>query len=80
MSSDSSTRVPFVLTGQQLIILRLIAQGSTNARIGVRIGLAENTVKSYVGRLFVRLGARDRAHAVFLGCKHGLIPMGGPDE
>lgn len=73
--SSRSARCPFVLTVQQLTILRLIAQGLTYAAIGSRLGLAENTVKSYGGRMLTRLGAHDRAHAVYLGCKYGLIPM-----
>lgn len=69
-----------ILSPRQIEILHLVAQGRTNARIGMRLGVTENTVKTYIGRLLAAIGAHNRAHAVFLGCKHGFIPLGEADE
>lgn len=51
-----------------------IGRGSTNAEIAARLHLAESTVKSNVGRIFARIGARDRVHAVILAFQAGLLP------
>lgn len=72
--------MPSRLSPRQTEILRLIAHGRTNTRIGIRLGLTENTVKIHVSRLLKAIGAHNRSHAVFLGCKHGLIPMGALDS
>jgi DNA-binding NarL/FixJ family response regulator len=51
-----------------------IGRGSTNAEIATRLHLAESTVKSNVGRIFARIGARDRVHAVILAFQAGVLP------
>ncbi|ATY12996.1 LuxR family transcriptional regulator [Amycolatopsis sp. AA4] len=61
------------LTDVSLLQLRMIAGGMTNAEIGDRLGKSENTVKSSLKGLFRAIGARDRAHAVLIGCRAGLI-------
>ena len=54
-------------------MLLLIAEGFTNREIGLRLSLSEETVKVHVHRLFGRLQARSRAHAVAIGFRHGII-------
>jgi two-component system nitrate/nitrite response regulator NarL len=54
-------------------VLRLLAEGRTNAQIGARLGITSNTVKSRLTALYRALGARDRAHAVALGYRRGLL-------
>jgi DNA-binding NarL/FixJ family response regulator len=51
------------LTGQERRILELIGEGLTNRQIGVRMFLAEKTVKNYVSALFAKLGMERRTQA-----------------
>ena len=51
-----------------------IARGSTNFEIATTLHLAESTVKSNVGRIFTKIGARDRVQAVILAFHAGLAP------
>jgi len=50
-----------------------MSAGRSNGAIGRELHLSENTVKSDAGRLFGKLGARDRAHAVAIGLRTGLL-------
>ncbi|MFE6164182.1 response regulator [Streptomyces sp. NPDC056486] len=54
------------LTDRELEILTVIGQGWTNAEIAGRLHLAESTVKTHVGRILAKTGARDRVQAVIL--------------
>jgi DNA-binding NarL/FixJ family response regulator len=51
------------LTGQERRILELIGEGLTNRQIGVRMFLAEKTIKNYVSALFAKLGMERRTQA-----------------
>lgn len=55
-------------------VLAGMAQGLTNPEIGAQLFLGEQTIKTYVRRLFATLGARNRHHAVSLGYLYGLLP------
>lgn len=61
------------LTRRETDVLKLIACGNTNREIGLALHLTEETVKSYVKSLLSKLSANDRAHAVAIGIKRGLI-------
>jgi DNA-binding NarL/FixJ family response regulator len=62
-------------TVRELEVLRLVAEGMTNAAIGERLGINERTVKSHMTYVMVRIGARDRTHAVVIAIKLGLIEV-----
>ncbi len=61
------------LTPRELVILRLVADGRSNAEIGQRLHLSESTIKTHVGRVLSKLHARDRVQAVVLAYETGLV-------
>jgi DNA-binding NarL/FixJ family response regulator len=64
------------LSEQDTQLLTLVARGRTNAEIARKLDLAQGTVKTYMSRLFARIGARDRTHAVVLAYESGLVRPG----
>ncbi len=61
------------LTSREREVLRLMAEGATNAEIATQLCLAEGTVKNHVSRILGKLGAYSRAHAVRLAMEWGLL-------
>jgi DNA-binding NarL/FixJ family response regulator len=66
------------LTNRESEVLRLIAHGLSNAQISDTLVIAEQTTKTYVGRILAKLDLRDRAQAVVLAYETGLVAPGGP--
>lgn len=54
-------------------VLRLIGQGHSNAEIAEELCISELTVKSHIGRIFVKLDLRNRAAAIVYAYDHGLV-------
>jgi DNA-binding NarL/FixJ family response regulator len=63
------------LTSREIDVLRLIAAGHANKEIAAQLSIAEETVKSRVKNILLKLGANDRTHAVALGVKRGIIEL-----
>lgn len=61
------------LTERELQVLRGMGRGRSNAEIGRELYLSEDTVKTHARRLFRKLGAADRAQAVAMGFRWGLV-------
>ena len=61
------------LTGREKEILVLVSKGCSNVEIGDMLHLSPNTVKNHLKNLFESLGAADRAEAVAIGIRRGLI-------
>jgi DNA-binding NarL/FixJ family response regulator len=66
------------LTAREREVLVLIAQGLSNAEIAEALFVSGATVKTHVGRVFAKVGARDRAQAVVRAYELGVVGRPGP--
>ncbi|GAA3671249.1 response regulator transcription factor [Nocardioides ginsengisoli] len=64
------------LTSRELEVLRAMALGRSNGEIAGELVISELTVKSHVGRIFTKLGLRDRPAAIVFAYDHGLVAPG----
>ena len=62
------------LSSREAEVLMIAAKGQNNREIAATIGLSENSVKMFLKRAFFKLGASNRAEAVQLAVRRGLIP------
>ena len=75
--SNAAPRLPTValteLTPREKDVLTLIAKGHTNAEIADELYISGLTVKTHIGRIFTKLGLRDRAAAIVFAYEHRII-------
>ena len=68
----STSENPFGLTPRELTIVRLLPLGMTNRAIGAELWISEDTVKTHLKAILVKLAARDRAEAAAIAVREGL--------
>jgi DNA-binding NarL/FixJ family response regulator len=76
-SPPAGAELPDDLTPREAEVLRLIAEGLTNAEIAERLFVSPTTVKSHINHLFAKAGLRDRAQAVNYAYRTGIATPPG---
>ena len=61
------------LTSREHEVLQLLAQGLSNAEIGTQLYIGETTVKTHITRVLQKLDVRDRAQAIVVAYRTGLV-------
>jgi DNA-binding NarL/FixJ family response regulator len=62
-----------VLSAREIEVLRLIANGNSNRRAALLLGVTEDTIKGHVKSILAKLSANDRTHAVMIAINRGFL-------
>jgi two-component system, NarL family, response regulator LiaR len=71
------TSIVEALSEREVEVLKLLAQGATNAEISERLYLTRGTVRNYVSAILTKLGVEDRTQAAIIALQHGLVKKDG---
>ena len=63
------------LSAREIDVLRLIGAGNANKQIADKLSIGETTVKSHISNILSKLCANDRAHAVTIALRRGIIEL-----
>jgi DNA-binding NarL/FixJ family response regulator len=75
---EADGRTGFGLTQRESQILGLLVDGLNQAQIAHRLVISPNTVATHIQRILVKLGVHNRAQAVALSVREGLVTLGTP--
>jgi DNA-binding NarL/FixJ family response regulator len=71
--SSIETTMVSELSEREQEVLKLLAQGLTNAEISERLYLTKGTVRNYVSAILEKLGVEDRTQAALIAVRYGLV-------
>jgi len=74
-SGTEATTSTLQLTRREIQVLEYVANGYSNKQLASEMGIGVSTAKAFLGRIFTKLNASDRTHAVVLAIKRGLISI-----
>jgi RNA polymerase sigma factor (sigma-70 family) len=77
-SKDSETTAVSDLTPREKEVLQLLAAGLTNKEIGMRLDIAENTVKNHLKNILAKLHLQNRVQAATLAIQKGMLTVRSP--
>ena len=80
MSQERTTDPLAELSSRERQVLELVANGLSNQEIGVKLGLAEKTIKHYMTNILTKLQVRSRVEAALLAARVGLGQPGPPQR
>ena len=63
------------LTGRELEVLQLLAQGKSNKEIGIKLFISEFTVKGHLRNIFTKLNVLSRTEAISAATRRGLVEV-----
>jgi DNA-binding NarL/FixJ family response regulator len=61
------------LTAREVQVIRAVSAGNANKCIAGNLGISEETVKCHMKNILIKLGARDRTHAVVIAMRRGFL-------
>jgi two-component system, NarL family, response regulator LiaR len=70
---------PEALTGREIEVLRLLAQGQSNKEIAHGLMISEKTVKTHVSNILAKLGVPSRTQAALYAARVGLVDLSSPE-
>ncbi len=70
LPATAGSRLSDGLSGREIEVLRLVAEGLANKQIGRALGISERTVKAHLGRVFRQIGVADRTSAALWARDH----------
>lgn len=73
LSDEQRAKDRELLTAHELDILRMVAAGATNRQVAQHLYISVDTVKSHLEAIYRTLGVSDRAHAVAVAMRKGLL-------
>ncbi|BEP11956.1 response regulator transcription factor [Acidothermaceae bacterium B102] len=74
LASPPASPATLGVTERERDVLLLVAEGLSNAEIGLRLHITAGTAKTHVGHLLAKVGARDRAQLAIYAFRSGLVP------
>ena len=66
------------LTARETEVLHLLSEGHSAGQIGRQLFISESTIKTHIGKIYDKLGASNRAQAVMIAVRAGLVRADGP--
>ena len=73
-------KLTYKIAQREVEVLSYVAQGHANKQIARVMGIGESTVKTYMRQIFEKLDAVDRANAVAIGMRDGMITLPAGSE